>query len=205
MKRLLVNISLIIFSTSTITFADEPADFGNISFPTSATGKAQQHFLRGAAILHSFGWKQARVEFQLAQKADPEFAMAYWGESLTYNHPLISEWDRDTPRQVLERLALTKEGRLTKAITDREKGFIAAVEALFFGSGDTMRRRIAYMQAMRSLHERYPQDEEVAAHYALSLLMSAGPTGEGHRQNVLAASIAMDLSRRNPLHPGAVH
>ncbi len=131
--------------------------------------------------------------------------MAYWGESLTYNHPLISEWDRDTPRQVLERLAPISAGRLAKAITEREKGFIAAVEALFFGSADTVTRRIAYMEAMRSHHERYPQDEEIAAHYALSLLMSAGPASEGHRQNVLAASIAMDLSRRNPRHPGAVH
>lgn len=185
--------------------AAEMDDVGSIHFPTSASGAAQDHFLRGVAILHSFGWKQARDEFQAAQAADPDFAMAYWGESLTYNHPLIAEWDRDTPMAVLKRLGETREARLAKAPTVREKGFIAAVDALFFGAGDTLQRRTAYMEAMRSLHERYPDDDEVAAYYALSLLMSAGPAGEGHRQNVLAGAIAMDISRRNPNHPGAVH
>ena len=61
---------------------------GTISFPTSGSPQAQPHFLRGVAILHSFGWKQAIAEFKLAQKAQPDFAMAYWGETLCYNHPL---------------------------------------------------------------------------------------------------------------------
>ena len=64
-------------------------EVGSITFPTSATGEAQQHFLRGVAILHSFGWKQAREQFHAAQELDPDFAMAYWGESLAYNHTLV--------------------------------------------------------------------------------------------------------------------
>ena len=74
---------------------------GNISFPTSAKPDAQRHFLRGVAILHSFRWKQAIAEFQLAQKAEPDFALAYWGESLCYNHPLNSQMDFKEPRAVL--------------------------------------------------------------------------------------------------------
>ncbi|MFT5134640.1 MAG: tetratricopeptide (TPR) repeat protein [Gammaproteobacteria bacterium] len=203
MKSFFIFISIILLSNSTL--AVELEDFGTISFPTSASGEAQAHFLRGVAILHSFGWKQAREEFQLAQKADPDFALAYWGDSLTYNHPLIAEWDRETPKQVLKRLGSTKETRLAKAPTEREKGFISAVEALFFGPGDSVERRGAYMKVMRSLYQRYPNDDEVTAHYVLSLLMSAGSADEGHRQNILAGAIAMDLSRRNPKHPGAVH
>ena len=59
---------------------------GQLSFPTSGSAEAQRHFLRGVAILHSFGWKQAIAEFQLAQKAQPGFAMAYWG-CLLYTSP----------------------------------------------------------------------------------------------------------------------
>ena len=183
--------------------AAELAGLGAISFPTSATGAAQDHFLRGVTILHSFGWKQARVEFQAAQEADPDFAMAYWGESLCYNHPLVSEWDRETPQEVLGRLGETAEARLAKAPTEREKGFLASVEALFFGDGDIRARRQAHMEAMRSLHEAYPQDDEVAAFYALSLLSAAWPAGE--RSNVLAGAIALELLARNPKHPGAAH
>ena len=69
---------------------------GTLSFPTSASAEAQQHFLRGVAILHSFGWKQAIAEFQAAQKLQPDFALAYWGETLCYNHPLNAEQDART-------------------------------------------------------------------------------------------------------------
>ena len=63
------------------------ASVGSLEFPTSGSPKAQQHFLRGVAILHSFGFKQAIKEFQAAQRIEPDFAMAYWGETLCYNHP----------------------------------------------------------------------------------------------------------------------
>ena len=178
---------------------------GFLSFPTSSSGPAQEHFLRGVALLHSFGWKQAIGEFKAAQAADPEFAMAYWGESLCYNHPLISEWDRDTPREVLRNLGATPAERLAKAPTDREKGFLTAVDVLWFGDGDTAARRIAHMEEMRALNARYPDDDEVAAFYALSLLSAAGPAGSGPRLNVLAGSIGLAISGRNPRHPGAVH
>ena len=124
---------------------------GSITFPTSATGEAQQHFLRGVAILHSFGWEQAQEQFQLAQQAEPNFAMAYWGESLAYNHPLFSGMDPTEPRNVLNRLAPTRAERLANAPTDREKGFVNAVEILW-GDGELAERRLGYMEAMAELY-----------------------------------------------------
>ena len=188
-----------------IVYSADLAGLGTITFPTSASGPAQDHFLRGVTIMHSFGWKEARAEFQAAQQLDPDFALAYWGEALCYNHPLISEWDPETPKDVLRRLGDTPEARLAKAPTHREKGFIRAVEALFLGDGDTRTRRRAYMEVMRELHEAYPEDEEVTAFYALSLLMSAGWGDEAMRTNVLAGAVALQLLDRNPNHPGAAH
>jgi tetratricopeptide (TPR) repeat protein len=186
--------------------AAEMADVGSLSFPTSAAAEPQAHFLRGVGILHSFGWKQAIQQFQAAQMLDPDFAMAYWGEALSYNHPLLREQDLETPRAVLERLAPSLEARLAKAPTLREKGFLTAVDALFFGAGDYAQRRTAYMQSMRNLHEQYPADDEVAAFYALSLLSAAGPAGsDAVALNVLGGAIALEISARNPQHPGAVH
>ena len=203
MKRFLAVACFVLISVP--LSAAEMDDVGSIDFPTSGSPEAQQHFLRGVATLHSFGWKQARTAFQKAQEIDPDFAMAFWGESLTYNHPLITEWDLDTPKIVLGKLGETREARLAMAPTDREKGFILAVDELFFGEGDTRARRLAYSQAMHTLYEEYPDDNEVAAYYALSLLSSAGPAGEGHRQNVRAGAIVMGITRQNPRHPGAVH
>ena len=178
---------------------------GSLDFPTSANGEMQQHFLRGVAILHSFGWNQAIEQFQAAQALDPDFAMAYWGESLAYNHPLVSQMDPEEPRRVLQRLAPTQAERLAKAPTEREKGFLGAVEVLW-GEGDHVRRRVGYMEAMERLYERYPDDPEVAAFYALSMLSAVAATGDlSQRLNIKAGTITLRLFKENRNHPGAPH
>ncbi len=178
---------------------------GNLSFPTSARPEAQRHFLRGVAILHSFGWKQAIAEFQLAQKAQPDFALAYWGESLSYNHPLNSQMDAKEPRAVLARLGADRASRLAKAPTDREQGFMNAVEELW-GEGDSRQRRLAYMNAMERLYKQFPNDDEVKTFYARSILSGASAVDDRtSRMNVKAGALAMDVFKRNPSHPGAVH
>ena len=183
----------------------QSSDVGTIDFPTSAGEEAQQHFLRGVSILHSFGWKQAIAEFQAAQELEPDFVLAYWGESLSYNHPLFADTDLESPRAVLGRLGNSTEERLAKAASRRERGFLQAVEVLW-GEGTDAERKIGYMQAMADLYEQYPDDPEVAAFYALSLLAAARPAGDrDYRMNVRAGAIALELFNDNPDHPGAAH
>ncbi|MFP6807289.1 MAG: tetratricopeptide repeat protein [Pseudomonadales bacterium] len=202
MKKLFV---LICFMLSTSLNAAEMQNIGTINFENSGAQEAQEHFQRGVAILHSFGWKQAISEFRAAQRIDPDFAMAYWGESLCYNHPLIPEQDRASPTAALERLGKDLEERLQKAPTDREKGFVMAVEALFITKGSIAERRIAYKNEMQRLYSRY-QDDEVSTFYALSLLSAAGASGDERMgMNVLAGSIAERVFRDNQNHPGAAH
>ena len=178
---------------------------GSFAFPTSASAEAQLHFLRGAAFLHSFGWIQARGEFHAAQEIDPDFAMAFWGESLAYNHPLNSQMDAADPQRALKRLAPTRAERLAKAPTEREKGFLNAVEILW-GEGDHVERRAGYRDAMNRLYEQYPNDTEVAAFYALSILSASAATRElTPRLNVRAGTISLNLFEHNPDHPGAAH
>ena len=199
--------AVILFSLIAFT-APLPAQLenvGTLSFPTSGSPEAQRHFLRGVAILHSFGWKQAITEFKAAQAAQPDFAMAYWGETLCYNHPLNAEQDAKNPRAILSRLGPTTEARLAKAPTPREKGFLRAVEMLW-GEGDWRARRVGYMQEMARLHAAFPQDDEVKTFYALSLLSAARAQDDStFRPEMQAGALAMDVFRRNPNHPGATH
>ena len=178
---------------------------GTISFPTSGSPAAQQHFLRAVAILHSFGWKQAIAEFKLAQQAQPDFAMAYWGETLCYNHPLMMEQDAKNPRAVLARLGPDTAARLAKAPTPREKGFLQAVETLW-GEGEWRQRRVGYMNAMERLHTQFPNDDEVTTFYAVSLLSGARALDDNtFRYEIKAGALAMEVFQRNPKHPGATH
>lgn len=57
----------------------QPAQLGKLSFPNSGTQKAQADFIDGVLYLHSFEYQPAREAFLRAQKADPAFALAYWG------------------------------------------------------------------------------------------------------------------------------
>lgn len=204
MRRLL--FCAVIALTLVAPAAAQLQDVGQLSFPTSGSAAAQQHFLRGVAILHSFGWKQAIAEFKLAQKAQPDFAMAYWGETLCYNHPLQTEQDSKNPRAVLARLGPDRAARLAKAPTAREKGFLGAVEDLWAENGDWRQRRVAYMRAMARLYNQFPKDDEVTAFYAVSLL-SAGAALEDttSRYNNKAGALAMGVVEHNPKHPGATH
>ena len=184
--------------------AERPA--AALWFPTSGSPQAQVHFVRGVALLHSFGYAAARAEFREAQELDPDFALAYWGESLSYNHPLQPERDPHSPRAALQRLAVTREQRLAKAPTPRERGFLAAAEALWMGAEDERTRRILHRDAMQRLHEEYPRDPEVTAFYALALLAAIGPLGDdSYRIAMQAGALSLGLLAENPSHAGAAH
>ena len=58
---------------------------GEIVFPNSGNAAAQAPFLRGVKLLHNFEYEDAVESFQAAEKADPNFALAYWGEALAHN------------------------------------------------------------------------------------------------------------------------
>jgi tetratricopeptide (TPR) repeat protein len=176
---------------------------GEIHFPTSGSSKAQHYFLRGALLLHNFEYDDAQAAFQKAQNIDPDFAMAYWGEAMTLNHLLWGEQDLDEAREVLGRLGFDVDERMAKAQTEREQGFLYAIDALY-GEGEKGDRDLAYAERMKDLREQYPKDHEVAAFYALALLGTA--QGDRDPKTYLqAASIAESVFQQNPQHPGAVH
>jgi Tfp pilus assembly protein PilF len=195
---------LIIISTSVL--AAEYESIGTFDFPTSGSPQAQVHFELGVGYLHSFGFIQAQREFKLAQEIEPDFAMAYWGETFTYNHPFIGEWDAQSPMDTLNRLGATSEERLSKAPTEREKGFLRAAEAYAFTPGTVGNRRTAWMNAMQEVYADFGDDDEVAAFAAVSMLAGATVAGEAsERLNMRAGAIALELFKKNEDHPGAAH
>ena len=86
-------------------------------------------------LLHSFEYDDAIAAFREAERIDPNFALAYWGEALSYNQPLWYHEEVGKARAALARLAPSPAARQAKAPTAREKGYLDAVERLF-GEGD---------------------------------------------------------------------
>jgi tetratricopeptide (TPR) repeat protein len=182
----------------------ESSNLGAIHFPNSGSKEAQDAFLRGVAALHNFWYEEAAEAFKNAQEIDPGFALAYWGEAMSYNHPLWSEQDIAAARSALSRLGGTRKERLEKAPTERERLYMAAIEELY-GEGDKLARDIAYEKAMARLQEKFPEDVEAAAFHALSLLGTVRPGEKGFARQMKSGAIALDIFQKHPDHPGAAH
>ncbi|MDA0681449.1 MAG: hypothetical protein O2880_14070, partial [Proteobacteria bacterium] len=195
-------LALFLVQASAVTGAQE---LGNIAFPNSGSEAAQTDFLTGVKALHSFQFDEARFAFERAQKTDPSFALAYWGQAMSDNHPLWAQQDIDAASVALNRLAPNYDARLKAAKTEKEKEFIAAVETLYFSPGDKLQRDFAYSEHMARMHDRWPDDDEISIFYALSLLGTVRPGDQGYRRQALAASISQSVFARNEQHPGAAH
>lgn len=177
---------------------------GTISFPNSGAAAAQADFRRGVAWLHSFGYEDAIDAFRAAQKADPTFALAYWGEALCFNQPLWFFEDAEKGRTALRKLGPTPEARAAAAKTVRERMYMEAIEALF-GTGTKQARDRAYADAMAALSARFPDDDEARAFHALSLLAILPRGDQALPLRERAGAILEGVFARNPQHPGAAH
>jgi tetratricopeptide (TPR) repeat protein len=179
-------------------------ELGRIDFPTSGPPAAQAAFLRGVTLLHNFEYDEAIAAFRDAQRQAPGFAMAYWGEALSYSQPLWYHEDLAKARDALGRLAATRDARAAQAPTAREKGYVDAVERLF-GAGDRSARLQAYADRMRVLVQDFPDDDEARTLYALALLGTIPQAERNLAISLKAGELAAAVFARNPRHPGAAH
>ncbi len=178
------------------------ARLGTISFPNSGAPAAQADFIRGVLLMHSFEYAPAAEAFRAAQAKDPSFAMAYWGEALSYTHPIWNQQDLAAARAVLARLAPTRAARAAKAGTPRERAWLEAVEILY-GEGSKAQRDTLYEQAMARLAATHPDDESTTFHALAIMGLSQGVRNVDAYMR--AGAIALRAFHRNPDHPGAAH
>jgi tetratricopeptide (TPR) repeat protein len=183
--------------------APPAAEVGKVVFANSGAPASQAPFLRGLGLLHNFEYSAAAAAFREAQTADPGFALAYWGEAMTYNHPVWLEQDAAAARAVLARLGGSREIRLAKARTDRERAWLDAVETLY-GDGSKEERDRLYSAKMGALFAGRPNDVEARAFYALSLLGLAHQ-GRDVPLYMRAAALLEEVFPDNRTHPGVLH
>jgi len=185
-----------------LTNAQTP-QVGDVAFPNSGAPSAQRSFLYGLAQLHNFEYDEAARAFRDAQQVDSGFAMAYWGEAMTKNHPVWMEQDLGGARRILQRLGSSSAERLSRAKTERERAYLRSIETLY-GVGDKEARDIAYLEEMRRIHATYPDDVDATAFYGLALLGSAH-NGRDTAIYEKAAAALEPAFTTHPDHPGLAH
>jgi tetratricopeptide (TPR) repeat protein len=200
----------------------EPGDLraaGKVEFPISCAPDVQSEFARGVALLHSFFYEEARRVFTSVAERDPKCAMAQWGIAMTWWHPI---WTPPTPDEMSAGKAAIEKAMAMKADTDRERGFIKALN-VYYNTPDSSSaaavgqschgpvgprdRVIAYEKAMRQLRDKYPDDFEVQTFYAFAVLGVgyATPNDTTMSKQLEAAGMLEKLWKQNANHPGVVH
>ena len=199
----IISVLFLIWAGVSAAQSGSPQPVGEVSFENSGAAAAQAEFLRGLAQLHNFEYDDAALHFREAQKIDPGFAVAYWGEAMTKNHGVWHEQDQRAALEILSRLGATPAARQAKAPTQREKLYLGAVDTLY-GDGSKEQRDQKYMGDMARLHQRYPADVDATAFYALAILSSA-EQGRDFAIYMRAAAVLEEVFPLHPRHPGVVH
>ncbi len=183
------------------------ADLGNVgkvTFNTSCNEAAQRNIGGAVALIHSFWYAEAERAFLSAARADSTCGMAWWGVAMANYHPL---WAPPTPDELKKGIEAALKAKETGAKTDRERGFIDAINAFYADSATVPHaaRAEKYSEAMAKVAAANPNDDEASIFYALSILGTASPNDKTYAKQKAAAEILNRVLPRQKEHPGVAH
>ena len=191
-------------------FAPRLHNLGEHTFPVSTHNPlAQQYINQGLNLAYAFNHAEARRAFREAARLDPGLAMAYWGQALVLGPNINALMEPNEEPQALEIVQRAKS--LMTNAPPREQALINALEKRYSGQAEQREtNNKAYAEAMREVHQRFPDDADIAMLYVESM-MDLRPWGywmlDGQPYEGTAEIVALteEVLRRNPKHPGALH
>jgi tetratricopeptide (TPR) repeat protein len=149
---------------------------------TTGSARAQQFISQGLNLAYGFNHAESGRSFREAARLDPNCAMA-----------------------------VQKAVSLKAKATPRERDLIDALAQRYSGKADDRKARDqAYATAMRALQKKYPDDLDIAAMYAESMmdLRPWGywmPDGSPHEGTAEVGALMESVIQKNPKHPLALH
>src|SRR5688572_19349723 len=181
------------------------AELGAVGLPTSCNHEANRHVQQGLALLHHMMYESAHKSFAAAASVQPACAIAYWGQAMTFVHPL---WSDPPPAATFDKGALLADTAMAEGKkTDRERAYVEAVQA-YYKAGKSNKEAsnlLAFAGAWAAVHAKYPDDPDAALFYALGQLATADPSDKTFAQQRRAGELIEKVFARFPDHPGAHH
>ena len=165
--------------------------------------EAQKFFDQGLALTYGFNRYEALRSFRKTAELDPRAAMAYWGMAVAQG-PYIN-MDGDPSFDLKGACAAVQSGQKLTGTSERERAYLQAV-----ATWCPEYRPAAYVNAMRMLAARYPDDLDALTFYADSLMIAIrwhwyGADGKPAPGEAEAERTLEEVIRRWPDHPGANH
>jgi tetratricopeptide (TPR) repeat protein len=185
-------------------------NLGSHTFPVSTRNRRAQTFMnQGLNLAYAFNHAEARRAFREAARLDPDLAMAYWGQALVLGPNINALMEPNEEPQAYE--LIKKSLSLKLRATVRERAYIDALAQRYSGkAADRLPRDAAYADAMRKVHERFPNDLDAAMLYVESV-MDLRPWGYWQRDGAPhvrtddIVALTEQVMARHPKHPGALH
>jgi tetratricopeptide (TPR) repeat protein len=167
------------------------------------SAEAQKYFDQGLALLYGFNRYEALRSFRKATELDPQALMGYWGMAMAQG-PYIN-MDGDPSYDLKGACAAVEAGRKVAGAPAQEKEYMDAVATWCPEYPPP-----AYIEAMRALSGRYPDDLDALTLYADSLMIPTrwhwyGADGKPAAGVSEAERALEEVMRRWPQHPGANH
>ena len=178
---------------------------GTVNWTTSCSKAVQEQLDHGLALLHHMTYRAARSDFEEVSQKDPKCAMAYWGKSMTYIHPLWS--DPPSVEDFKKGQELSETAAAIPGLTAKEKVMISALQN-YWMKGRTQSERPnleAFAKGWVQALKKFPEDPEIRSFTALAILATADPSDKSYKVPKQSATIAEPVLARIPDHPGAHH
>jgi tetratricopeptide (TPR) repeat protein len=187
--------------------APDPSEHAlrTVDFAASCSAEAKREFDQALALLHHMTYPQAKAGFERVAELDPKCAMAQWGIAMTLFQPL---WPtRPGPEQLREGWEAVRHAQSLSPPTERERLYVAAAEAFFREPEGTVywERIRRWEAATEALYQRFPDDPDAAALYALAHLAVAQVAESSPEHSARAADVLASVHAENPDHPGSIH
>ncbi len=178
---------------------------------STSNEEAQRYFNQGLMLAYGFNHAEAARSFYQATKLDSNCAMAYWGFAYVLGPNYNAGMESDNFERAYQ--AAQKANSLKENSSVMEKALIDALQFRYIANAtpDRADLDIAYSKAMKKVYDQFPQDPDVGALYAESMMdlhpwdlydkgTKAPKTWTG---DILA--VLKHLMELNPEHPGAHH
>ena len=177
---------------------------------STKSAAAQRCFDRGLTLFYAYNRVASRRAFECAAKADPRFAMAFWGVALAHGTNINVEVDAAGEKAAYA--AIQHAASLQATASEPERAYIAALATRYSDALHPNMRTLAlaYKDAMAALSARYPDDLDAAVLSAESAMelrswnwfTPAGAPAPGTPE--IIATLDSVLARA-PMHIGANH
>ena len=169
---------------------------GNSRFPvTTRSREAQAYFNQGVSLVHGYWYFEAWRAFREAARLDSSCAMAYWGiyQSRTGNNKNRKE----------KSSALKRAKALASNAGERERYYIGAIALLDSLGG--REGRLAFIDKMGTLIERYPEDVEAKLFLVRFLMKNRKLDADSGGEAPSRKEILRNLLVSHPDHPAVHH